>query len=116
MVVCLLLTSSANADAFLDTIRKEVNAVELDPGSQRTAASDKTPAARTAPENSVESDMPTDLSRSAFDAYLEQNYRGSFSFYHRLTDGQRSEVYQAYGKQPQIRFIRDKIKQTYLNP
>ncbi|HFD86490.1 MAG TPA: hypothetical protein ENJ35_02315 [Gammaproteobacteria bacterium] len=115
MVVFLVLTNPANADAFLDTIRKEVHAVELDPVTQKTAASNKTSSGKTASEKSIKRDMPAGMSHEEFDSYLERSYRGSFSFYRRLTDDKKTEVFQAYVKQPVIQFIRNKIKKTYLN-
>jgi hypothetical protein len=108
------------ADQFLDTIRGEVHAVEVDSASQKSLSGRtivSKPAAKTrksAPKRVVEHDMPLNLSASELGAHLKNNYLGSYSFYKRLNDEQKQLVYQIYRKQPRIALLREKIKQLYL--
>ncbi len=110
------------ADAFLDIIKQEVHAVEVDPVTRhsvngtpqpRNEKPAANPTAATASNN--QADVPVKMTQAAFEEHLAKHYVGSFSFYRRLTPEKKAEVYAAYTDRPEIKFIREKIKQTYLN-
>ncbi len=98
------------ADPFLDTIQREVHAVELDTRNQKSITG------RPAPVEPATTDMPADMTREEFEAYLQQRYFGSYAFYRKLGRQRQDQIYRAYSERPDIRFVREQIKQTYLNP
>ncbi len=111
------------ADPFLDAIQQEVHAVELDTRNQKSITGRPVPgeaprsaATTAAPAEPVTADMPADMTREEFDAYLRQRYFGSYAFYRKLGRRRQNQIYRAYSKRPDIRFVREQIKQIYLNP
>jgi len=110
---------ASGADAFLDAIQQEVDAVEIDPRNQKSL-SNRAPATptrhrpETRPESDVKPDMPTELSQQEFEAYLQKHYFGSFTFYRKLDSSKQQQIYQAYRQQPVIALVRKKITQSYL--
>ncbi len=122
LLACTMIPSWAAADAFLDIIKQEVHAVEVDPvtrhsvnGTPPPVNKQPAPNATPATASNNQADLPVKMSQSAFEDHLAKHYVGSFSFYRRLTPEKKAEVYAAYTGRPEIKFIREKIKQTYLN-
>ena len=116
-----LPVAQLHADAFLDLIKQEVDAVQLDPTAEHSITGAKpTPGVQPQPQANpaakATSDMPTGMSQDAFKTYLENRYMGSYSFYRKLDKADQQAIFQAYVKQPEIQFVRDKIKQIYLKP
>lgn len=106
----LLLPLNAFADSYLEQIQEAAAEVELDPQTKGESLSSK----RVAVPANVTSDVPSGLSQTDFESFLQQRYFGSFAFYKKLNKSRKEKVYEAYGKKPQIGFIREKIKNYYL--
>ena len=119
MAAASLPLDASGADAFLDAIQQEVDAVEIDPRNQKSL-SNRAPATptqhrpETRSESDVKPDMPTELSQQEFEAYLQKHYFGSFTFYRKLDSSKQQQIYQAYRQQPVIALVRKKITQSYL--
>ena len=113
-----VLINPVHADAFLDIIKQEVHAVELDPVTQKSKTGSKAvkaPGKKPEQPGNKGQDIPAGMTHQEFESHLERRYVGSFSFYRRLSPEKKTSVYQAYREQPRMQYIRDKIKQTYLN-
>ncbi len=123
LLTCTVIPSWAAADAFLDAIKQEVHAVEVDPVTRHSVDGTPQPANKQPTLDQTTSDaaannkadVPLKMTQAAFEDHLAKHYVGSFSFYRRLTPEKKAEVYSAYTDRPEIKFIREKIKQTYLN-
>ncbi len=111
------LPLAAPADAYLDALKEEANAVQVDPLTREPVAGQAPSPAGAAPtaDATEGKGMPAGLTQAEFEDFLQKKYFGSFSFYRKLPRQKKDAVFQAYSQRPDIRFIREQIKQTYLN-
>ena len=109
--------SEARADAYLDALQDAADDIHVDPASTSGASSAASvESAASVPRKSAgaEGGIPRGLDLAGLASYLKQGYVGTYAFFKRLSDEQKSTVFAAYERQPQIEYIRDQIKQQYL--
>jgi hypothetical protein len=93
----------AAGDPYLEMLDREVAKVEVAP----TDNSSGTPVAASAAE--------TDGSREQFEARLRSEHVGTYSFYRRLPERSREEMYLEYRSGVPMTGLREKIVQRFLN-
>lgn len=103
------LVPCASGDAYLDALQEESDDGEVDPNTRELISASES-STTSAGEN-----LPDGMSEADFEAHLQQNYLGSYSFYNRMDKKRKTAIYEAYLKNPGIEFIRNEIKQKYLN-
>jgi hypothetical protein len=112
VAAALLVTgwASATDDSYLQMLDEEatkVDGVVTDKESQReTATSD---SAKTAGEAKVSS-------RVAFENLLREQHVGTYSFYRRLPERSREEVFLDFSRGASMESLRGKIVDRYLHP
>ncbi len=62
----------------------------------------------------VKADIPPGLDLAGLEGFLKQGFVGSYAFFKRLSDEQKQKVFAAYQERPEMAFIREQIKQQYL--
>ena len=110
-VFCLCLAPLCGADdSYLELIDEEVSKVEgvsVDkPGDEgeTSRAAAPTPAAQSVPL------------REDFEAMLRREHVGTFSFYRRLPERSREEIFVDYSNGASMEALRSKIIDRYLHP
>lgn len=115
MLMAGLLTAgivpAAPGDAYMDALQEAADDGEIDPNTKETLS---TPGVE-ATDATTGDRLPGGMSNADFEAYLQKNYLGSYSFYNRMDSTRKTAIYEAYLKNPGIDFIRNEIKQKYLN-
>ena len=104
-----MVAMPAADDAYLDLLDREVTKVEpglTDTGEEGAKASEDTrrQAATPAP------------SRTHFEALLQKQHVGTYSFYRRLPERIREEVFLDYSAGAPMEALREKIIDRYLHP
>lgn len=108
---CLCLAPLCDADdRYLELIDEEVSKVDSVPVDK---AGDEGEESRTAAATSAAQPVP---SRKDFEALLRQEHVGTFSFYRRLPERSREEVFVDYSSGASMEALRDKIIDRYLHP
>lgn len=88
------------ADKYLDSIEAEASDLTVDSavtlGETGTTEQDSNA-------------LPNDLDRSGFEELLRSRFIGSFMFYNKLDDGDKTAVFQEYTQSKDIERVRKKI-------
>jgi hypothetical protein len=93
----------AAGDSYLEMLDREVAKVEVSP-------TDNSPGTV-----GVESAVQAGDSREQFEARLRSEHVGTYSFYRRLPERSREEMYLEYRSGVPMAGLRDKIVQRFLN-
>lgn len=114
---CVLILSSApltSAPAAEDTYLQllDQEATKVEPNSTDTNA-DQTLAA--AQDDSMAAARPAP-SRALFEALLKRQHLGTYSFYDRLPERSREEIFLDYSSGASMEALREKIIDRYLHP
>jgi hypothetical protein len=111
LIALPLSVSHAVDDPYLQMLDEEVTKVEgglTDTGKEdATARPDRTRGVQ---------DAQAVASRKSFEAMLRQQHVGTYSFYRRLPERSREEVYVDYGNGASVESLRDKVVDRYLHP
>ena len=111
MTACAVLGAAQAADdAYLDQLDQEVTKVE--PVTTDTSA-EPAVAARSGATGAT---SRPDVSREGFETLLRRQHVGTYSFYQRLPDRSREEVYLDYSNGASMEALRAKIIDRYLHP
>jgi len=111
LIALPLSVSHAVDDPYLQMLDEEVTKVEG--GSTDTGKEGAT--ARPARTRGVQ-DAQAVTSRKSFEAMLRQQHVGTYSFYRRLPERSREEVFVDYGNGASMESLRDKVVDRYLHP
>lgn len=99
---------NAASDPYLESLEREVAKVEVaptdNPDAARAGAAPRDPAAGAA------------LTREQFEDLLSSEHVGTYSFYRRLPERSRQEIYLEYRSGVPVGGLREKIVQRFLNP
>lgn len=106
--ICCTAVDAAE-DPYLELLDKEVAKVESSP-TAITEESGKPSGGSTA-----ESPPPAP-SREQFELLLRRRHVGTYSFYRRLPERSREEVFLDYGEGASMEALRNKIVDRYLHP
>ena len=98
-------------DPYLQMLDEEVTKVEA--GSTDTGKEDA--AARSAQTHGAQGAQPVP-SRKSFEALLRQQHVGTYSFYRRLPERSREEIFVDFGSGASMESLRDKVVDRYLHP
>lgn len=115
-LVCLVLLSAMLTpvqgadDPYLQLLDKEVTKVE----SNSTDISGDGAASTSGDER--RQDVQPAPSREHFEALLRQQHVGTYSFYRRLPERNREEIFLDYGRGASMEALREKIIDRYLHP
>ncbi len=107
----------ARADAYLDALQEAAGDVRVDPLSTGNSGKVKIgsePAAAGQVVVTGKADIPPGLDLAGLEGFLKQGYVGSYAFFKRLSDEQKQKVFAAYQARPEIAYVREQIKQQYL--
>ncbi len=115
LIIFLLLPGTVLADAYLDALKAAAGDVEVDPNSSQAVTDPGSDSPATPTSGSDSTAIQAGLSQDAFERYLQQNFLGSFSFYRRLDSNLKRQIFEAYQERPEIEYLRQQIKQRYLN-
>jgi len=110
LIAIPLSVSSAADDPYLQLLDEEVTKVEevsTDTVEDNAAGSAKTGGARRS--------QPAP-SRKRFETLLRQQHVGTYSFYRRLPERSREEIFVDYGDGASMEALREKIVDRYLHP
>lgn len=111
--VILALVCATNAwasdDAYLDALNEEVTKVDF-------AATDNGDGPLRVPGDPLPGAAEGGRSPGEFEAFLEREHIGTYSFYRKLTPRSRDEIYQEYANGAPMDVIREKIVDRYLHP
>lgn len=88
-------------DSYLDSIDAEADDLTVDSAVSLDASD--------AQHGAEPKGIPDDLDLSGFEDLLRSRYIGSYMFYNKLSDGDRSAVYDEYMSSKNIELIRKKI-------
>lgn len=108
----LLVTAagvSSTDDPYLQLIDEEVTKVEVQQGDAAMSG-----IATAAP--GAGGKVSAGVSREAFEALLRERHVGTYSFYRRLPERSRQEIYLDYSNGASITLLRDKIVDRFLHP
>jgi len=111
LIVLPLSVVHAADDPYLKMLDEEVAKVET--GSTDTGKEDA--AARLARTRGVQG-AQRGASRKSFEALLRQQHVGTYSFYRRLPERSREEIFVDYGDGASMEVLRDKVVDRYLHP
>jgi len=100
-------------DEYLKALKAETQALTSGEAARKAPAA---PAAQeskpqqgwSATGQGLGEELPPNLSQEQFEAALKSNYFGTFMFYTKLNDKDKTAVYEAYQSNGQISNIRDK--------
>lgn len=105
----MMTVSHGADDDYLKALKAETQAIT---GGEAAGAAP--PAAETKPAQGwsasgqgLAEELPPNLSQEQFEAALKSSYFGTFVFYNKLGEADKSSVYQAYQSNAQISNIRD---------
>ena len=112
MALAGTLSSAATAaeDSYLKLLDQEVTKVEAAPTD--TADDGVVSAAKAGPAQLAQ---PA-LSQKKFEALLRQQQAGTYSFYRRLPERSREEIFADFSDGASIDILREKIVERYLHP
>jgi hypothetical protein len=107
-LTCLSASAVAD-DAYLQLLDAEATKVEPETTDTEVsdAAGDREPAAR---------EMSGLASREQFEALLRQENVGTYSFYRKLPERSREEIFVDYRNGASMEALRGKVVNRYLNP
>lgn len=88
-------------DSYLDSIDAEADEVSVDSAVPLDASD--------AQHNTEPKGIPDNLDLSGFEDLLRSRYIGSYMFYNKLSDGDKTSVYDEYMSSKNIELIRKKI-------
>jgi len=116
-----VVSGPAFADAFLDAIKGEVDALQVDPASQKSMTGRRPATSSEALRRKISQqripavrDMPEAMTQQEFETYLRQHFLGSYAFYNRLSKRKKDRVYRNYLDRPELAYVKEQIKQAYL--
>lgn len=89
------------ADAYLDQLEAEASDLTFDSAVPLEGSN--------LPVEPEDSGVPPDLDMPGFEDLLRSRYIGSFMFYNKLSDGDKTTVYDEYLSSKDIELIRKKI-------
>lgn len=110
LIVIPLSVSRAADDPYLQLLDEEVTKVE----AVSTDTVDDN-AARSAETRGTRRPQPAP-SRKRFETLLRQQHVGTYSFYRRLPERSREEIFVDYGDGAPMEVLREKIVDRYLHP
>lgn len=110
LLVLVLPVSHAADDPYLQLLDEEVTKVEGD--STDTLEDDAARSARAGGKGRAQA-VP---SRKHFEALLRQQHVGTYSFYRRLPERSREEIFVDYGDGASMEALREKVVDRYLHP
>ncbi|MCB1789085.1 MAG: hypothetical protein KDJ27_20490 [Gammaproteobacteria bacterium] len=109
-VCCCLSTAWSAEDAYLDQLDQEVAKVEA-------SSSDKASDGGGESRDNFSSDTPHPVaSRDNFESLLRRQHVGTYSFYRRLPERSREEIFLDYSNGASMEALRGKIIDRYLHP
>ncbi len=100
-----VVAASAN-DSYLDMLDQEASKVEARPSDTQ----------KDGPGGSSRSGEVGTMSRQAFEAELRDRHVGTYSFYGKLPERSREEIYLDYQRGASLEALREKIIERYLHP
>ncbi|MCB1734526.1 MAG: hypothetical protein H6981_15420 [Gammaproteobacteria bacterium] len=107
-IVAILLVGSLSwgplshaKDSYLDSINGEADDITVDSAVSLDASGQ--------PQGAEAPSIPKDLDIAGFEELLRSRYIGSYMFYNKLSDGDKTSVYDEYLSSKDIESIRKKI-------
>lgn len=97
-------------DDYLKALKAETQALsggQAAQGASAAAPETKPKDGWSADKQGMGEEMPANLSKEQFEAELKKSFFGTYMFYSKLNDADKTVVYQAYLKNRQISNIRD---------
>jgi len=109
------------ADAYTDALNAEADNINVDPLSEKPAASAPTEDAPVSSgwsedAQSMSQDLPPNLGKEDFEEAMKVNFYGSYMFYNRLDAGEQMEVFEFYRTTPSIQAVRERIIELKKSP
>ena len=101
----------AETDPYLQLLAEEVTKVEESPIETVRVQEDAAPPARLV----AQSARPVP-SRKRFEELLREQHVGTYSFYSRLPERSRAEIFVDYGNGASMEALREKVVDRYLHP
>lgn len=106
----IVLPAWASDDAYLEALDQEVSKVE---GVSSDTAEDKAELVAPKVERRSTTAVP---SREVFETQLRDRHVGTYSFYRRLPERSREEIFLDYSNGASMEALRSKIIERYLHP
>ncbi len=111
-LACCPSQAFAGDKGYLDALESEARKVETRQTGQRADESDPDSASTQLPLPETASVKPG-MNRHEFESMLEQRYRGTYTFYSKLSQRSQDEIYDNYGQGMDVDKLKEKVLKRF---